>query len=127
MDGIGLRVVRGGLAAEAGVPALDPAAFQEECLRAFEVSQVARGFSDLTIGNGAGTLRRFLAACGCPAWEVTREDVDRVVGELAAQGLAASTRRLYVQVFKNFHAFLVARRGRRDRGGVRGAPGRPGG
>lgn len=42
------------------------------------------------------------------AWEVTREDVDRVVGELAAQGLAASTRRLYVQVFKNFHAFLVA-------------------
>ena len=51
---------------------------------------------------------RGLAACGRPAWEVTREDVDRVVGELAAQGLAASTRRLYVQVFKNFHAFLVA-------------------
>ena len=41
---------------------------------------------------------------------MTREDVDRVVGELAAQGLAASTRRLYVQVFKNFHAFLVARK-----------------
>jgi integrase family protein with SAM-like domain len=71
---------------------------------------VARGFSELTIGNGAGTLARFLAACGRPAWEVTREDVDRVVGELAAQGLAASTRRLYVQVFKNFHAFLVARK-----------------
>ena len=71
---------------------------------------MARGFSELTIGNGAGTLQRFLAACGRPAWEVTREDVDRVVGELAAQGLAASTRRLYVQVFKNFHAFLVARK-----------------
>ena len=58
----------------------------------------------------AGTLRRFLAACGCPAWEVTREDVDRVVGELAAQRLAASTRRGYVQAFKGFHAFLVARK-----------------
>jgi site-specific recombinase XerD len=41
---------------------------------------------------------------------VTREDVDRVVGELAAQGLAASTRRGYVQAFKNFHVFLVARK-----------------
>jgi Phage integrase, N-terminal SAM-like domain len=98
----------------------------EECLRAFEASQVARGFSELTIGNGAGTLARFLVACGRPAWEVTREDVDRVVGELAAQGLAASTRRLYVQVFKNFHAFLVAQ-GRRYRGGVRDPAGRPGG
>src|SRR5215510_11250450 len=88
----------------------DPVAFQEECLRAFEASQVARGFSELTIGNGAGTLQRFLAACGRPAWEVTREDVDRVVGELAAQGLAASTRRGYVQAFKNFHVFLVARK-----------------
>ena len=33
-----------------------------------------------------------------------------MVGELAAQGLAASTRRLYVQTFKGFHAFLVARK-----------------
>lgn len=109
----GLRVVPGEAAvaaAEAIGLALDPVAFQEECLRAFEVSQVARGFSEVTIGNGAGTLQRFLAACGRPAWEVTREDVDRVVGELAAQGLAASTRRLYVQAFKNFHVFLVARK-----------------
>jgi site-specific recombinase XerD/DNA-binding Xre family transcriptional regulator len=114
VERIGLRVVPGGVAstaAEAIGPAPeDPVAFQEECLRAFEASQVARGFSEVTIGNGAGTLARFLAACGRPAWEVTREDVDRVVGELAAQGLAASTRRLYVQVFKNFHAFLVARK-----------------
>lgn len=51
----------------------DPAAFEEECLQAFEASQVARGFSDVTIDNGGGTLRRFLAACGRPAWEVTRE------------------------------------------------------
>ncbi len=113
MEHIGLRVVRGGAgggAAEASVAAPDPVAFQEECLGAFEASQAARGFSELTIDNGAGTLRRFLAACGRPAWEVTREDVDRVVGELAAQGLAASTRRLYVQTFKGFHAFLVARK-----------------
>ena len=96
MDRNGLRVVPGGAAgtaAEAIMPAPDPAAFQEECLRAFEASQVARGFSEHTIGNGAGTLQRFLAACGRPAWEVTPEDIDRVVGELAAQGLAASTRR----------------------------------
>ena len=113
MDRNGLRVVRGGaagMAAEAIMPAPDPVVFQEECLRAFEASQVARGFSEQTIGNGAGTRQRFLAACGRPAWEMTREDVDRVVGELAAQGLAASTRRQYVQAFKNFHRFLVARK-----------------
>ena len=113
MEHIGLRVVRGGAgggAVDAVGAVLNPVAFQEECLGAFEASQAARGFSELTIDNGAGTLRRFLAACGRPAWEVTREDVDRVVGELAAQGLAASTRRLYVQTFKGFHAFLVARK-----------------
>ena len=64
----------------------------------------------MTIVNGGATLQRFLDACGRPAWEVTREDVDRVVGEFAAQGLAASTRRLYVQAFKNFHAFLSVRK-----------------
>jgi integrase/recombinase XerD len=106
----GLRIVAGGAAAEAVGASPDPAAFQEECLRAFGASQVARGFSELTIVNGSGTLQRFLDACGRPAWEVTREDVDRVVGELAAQGLAASTRRGYVQAFKNFHAFLAVRK-----------------
>ena len=38
------------------------------------------------------------------------EDVDRVVGELAAQGLMASTRRGYLQAFKGFHAFLLSRK-----------------
>jgi hypothetical protein len=41
VERIGLRVVRGeagGVAAEASAPAPDPVAFQEECLRAFEVS-----------------------------------------------------------------------------------------
>jgi hypothetical protein len=60
--------------------------------------------------KGAGVLDRFLAACARPAWEITREDVDRVVAGLAAQGLAASTRRGYVQAFKGFHGFLVARK-----------------
>jgi site-specific recombinase XerD len=41
---------------------------------------------------------------------VTREDVDRVVAGLSAQGLAASTRRGYVQAFKGFYRFLVARK-----------------
>jgi integrase/recombinase XerD len=88
----------------------DPVTFQLGCLEAYEASQVARGFSQITIDNWAGVLERFLAACGRPAWEVTREDVDRVVAGLAAQGLMASTRRGYLQAFKSFHAFLVARK-----------------
>src|SRR5215207_9400248 len=84
--------------------------FQASCLEAYEASQVARGFSQTTMDNWSGVLERFLAACGRPAWEVTREDVDRVVAGLVAQGLAASTRRGYVQAFKGFHAFLVARK-----------------
>ena len=41
---------------------------------------------------------------------VPREDVDRVVGAWAAVGIAASTRRTYVQAFKGFHEFLAARK-----------------
>lgn len=36
--------------------------------------------------------------------------MDRVVGSLAAEGLASSTRRGYVQAFKGFHRFLQARK-----------------
>ena len=64
----------------------------------------------MTIGNGTGTLERFLDACGCPAWEVTCEDVNRVVGQLAAAGMSASTRRGYISAFKGFFAFLAARK-----------------
>lgn len=64
----------------------------------------------MTIGNGTGTLERFLAACGRPAWEVTVEDIDRVVGQLATAGLGTTTRRGYVSVFKGFFAFLAARK-----------------
>src|SRR5258705_5400246 len=101
----------GGAASSApAAPAADPVAFQDGCLLAFEASQVARGFSQTSMDNGSGVLERFLTACGRPAWDVTREDVDRVVAGLSAQGLAASTRRGYVQAFKAFHAFLVARK-----------------
>src|SRR5882757_4476295 len=47
---------------------------------------------------------------GRPVWEVTAEDVDRVVGSLASKGRAASTRRNYLQVFKGFHRFLEIRK-----------------
>ena len=71
---------------------------------------MARGFSPVTIENDTGVLERMLALLGCPAWEATADDIDRVVGALAASGLAASTRRGYVQAFKGFHRFLAARK-----------------
>ena len=106
----GLRLVSGGAKLSRVEVAADPAVFQDACLEAYAVSQVARGFSPITMENGAGVLDRFLVACGRPAWEVTRDDVDRVVAGLTTQGLAASTRRGYVQAFKGFHRFLVARK-----------------
>ncbi len=66
-------------------------------MEAFVASWMARGFAATTIGNDAGVLERMLAALGCPAWEATPEDVDRMVGELAAAGWATSTRRNYLQ------------------------------
>jgi hypothetical protein len=51
-------------------------------------------------------LDRFLDLLGIPAWEAGPDDVDRVVGELVARGMAPSTRRGYVQAFKDFHRFL---------------------
>ena len=106
----GFRLVSGGAELARIEVAADPAVFQDACLDAYGLSQVARGFSSVTMDNGAGVLERFLVACGRPAWEVTREDVDRVVAGLADQGLGASTRRGYVQAFKGFHRFLVARK-----------------
>jgi integrase/recombinase XerD len=88
----------------------DPVRFQAECVEAFVASWVARGFSPVTIENDSGVLERVLRLLGRPAWEVTVEDVDRVVGDLAAGGLATSTRRGYVQAFKGFHRFLMARK-----------------
>lgn len=88
----------------------DPWRFQAECVDAFVASWRARGFSQVTIDNDIGVLERTLAALGRPAWEVTPDDIDRVVGDLAIAGRAAATRRDYVQTFKGFHRFLQARK-----------------
>ena len=104
-----LRVVEGGAAREDPVTR-DPWEFQALCVDAFVTSWRARGFSPVTIGNDSAELERVLKALGRPAWEVTPEDIDRVVGDLAAAGRTTSTRRGYVQVFKGFHRFLEVRK-----------------
>lgn len=109
MDGGALRLVVSTPVVTPPV-APDPAAYQARCIEDYQTSQVARGFSTLTIDNGAGTLERFLSACGKPAWEVGCEDIDRVIGGMAEVGMATTTRRGYVSVFKGFFGFLVARK-----------------
>jgi site-specific recombinase XerD len=103
-----LRLVQGSIEPCAEPP--EAAAYQSLLIEGYIASQVARGYSELTIGNGTGTLERFLLLCERPVWEVRREDVDRVVGALAAAGLSTSTRRGYVSIFKGFFTFLVARK-----------------
>jgi integrase/recombinase XerD len=103
-----LRVVPG--AAAPVVETRDPQRFQAECVESFVASWTARGFAESTIANDVGVLERMLSALGRPAWEVTAEDVDRVVGQLASAGRAVSTRRNYLQVFKGFHRFLQVRK-----------------
>ena len=110
MDRPSLRVIPGAVVAVGVGVAADPVAFQVGCVDQYWASCVARGFSPITIENNSGVLDRVLALLGRPAWEATVEDVDRVVGGLAADGLAASTRRGYVQAFQGFHRFLQARK-----------------
>jgi hypothetical protein len=79
----GLRVVHGGVpAAVAAAP--DPERFEAGCVEAYIASWVARGFSPVTVDSAASRLERVLATVGKPAWEATREDLDRVVGAWAA-------------------------------------------
>jgi integrase/recombinase XerD len=103
------RVVEGG-AVPQGPLTSDPWEFQAECVEAFIASWRARGFSPVTIDNDTGLLERTLQALGRPAWEVTPQDIDRVVGELAVAGRTTATRREYVQIFKGFHRFLQVRK-----------------
>lgn len=100
----------GGAACGASGAAPDPVAFQRECLEAFVASQVAQGFSQITIENGIGVLERFLALAGVPAWEISERDVDRVVAVLVERGIGQTTRRGYLQAFRGFFLFLEARR-----------------
>ncbi|MFJ1561626.1 tyrosine-type recombinase/integrase [Streptomyces mirabilis] len=104
-----LQVIAGG-AVPQGPLTTDPWQFQTMCVDAFVASWRARWFSPVTIDNDIGLLERTLTALGRPAWEVTPEDIDRVVGDLAVKGRATSTRREYVQIFKGFHRFLQARK-----------------
>jgi integrase/recombinase XerD len=103
-----LRVV-GGKPSPAASP-LDAETYEQACIEAFVTTWSARGFSSVFIENATGVLERFLALLSVPAWEAGPDDVDAVVAQLVANGLAASTRRGYVQVFKDFHRFLVARK-----------------
>jgi site-specific recombinase XerD len=103
-----LRVIDGAVAA--AVSGADLERFQAECVEAFVSSWTARGFSAVTIEKGTGVLERMLEALDRPVWEVTTADVDRVVGALAASGRSVSTRRNYLQVFKDFHRFLQVRK-----------------
>ena len=109
VDRSGLRVVSGDAMVVAG-SVRDSEVFQGECVTAYVASWTARGFSPVTIENESGVLARALDLLGRPAWEVTAEDVDAMVGGLAREGLTASTRRGYVQAFKGFHRFLQVRR-----------------
>ena len=109
MEGADLRLVTSTAATAMDAP-VDPRGYQARCIEDYQSTQAARGFSTLTIDNGAATLERFLAACGRPAWEVTCEDIDWVVGALAAVGMATSTRRGYVSVFSGFFSFLLERK-----------------
>ncbi|KAF5999259.1 recombinase [Streptomyces sp. WAC00263] len=104
-----MQVIAGG-AVPQGPLTTDPWQFQTMCVNAFVASWRARGFSPVTIDNDIGLLERTLTALRRPAWEVTPEDIDRVVGDLAVKGRATSTRREYVQIFKGFHRFLQARK-----------------
>jgi len=104
-----LRVVQGSAQAAIG-ESVDPERFQADCVEAYVASWVARGFSQVTIDSGTSRLERVLDAVAKPAWDVSRDDMDRVVGAWVAAGIAASTRRGYVQAFKGFHEFLVARK-----------------
>ncbi len=90
---------------------IGPAAYQAACVDAFVASQMARGFSQLTIDNGTGVLERFLAIAGKPAWELEPEDIDLVMAALIDRGVGTVTRRGYVGTFKAFFAFLEARHG----------------
>jgi site-specific recombinase XerD len=105
----GLRLVQGD--AKGVVPrALDADRLQSDYVEDYVASWVARGFSSTTIEQGTTRLERVLAAFSKPVWEVTREDMDEVVGSWATAGIAASTRRNSVQAFKGFYEFLAARK-----------------
>lgn len=109
MSGTELRLVQGRAISPAG-PVPEPAAYEIRCLEDYVASQEARNFSRITIDNCSATLERFLAVLERHSWEVTREDIDRAVGEMVRRGCAPATRSRYIREFKGFHRFLAARK-----------------
>jgi len=105
----GWRLITGTGSAAERLEVLDPLPFQMACVDGFVASQVARGFSQLTIDSDTGILERFLALADKPAWDLTSGDVDSVVALLVKKGVGAVTRRDYVGTFRQFFAFLQAR------------------
>ncbi|WSK73867.1 site-specific integrase (plasmid) [Streptomyces sp. NBC_01276] len=105
----GLRLVGGGLAGpDAGA---DPWVFQAECAEAFARSWVVRGLALSTVRGYRSLLSRVLGRFDCPVWAVEAEDVDEMLHALAVAGLAAGTRRQYLQMLRDFHAFVALRYG----------------
>ena len=90
--------------------ALTAEAFQAACVDAFVASWSAWGFSSTTIENNAGVLERFLDLLAVRRGRRAPTTSTGWSRELVARRLAASTRRGYVQAFKDFHRFLVARK-----------------
>ncbi|HEY5271602.1 MAG TPA: tyrosine-type recombinase/integrase [Acidimicrobiales bacterium] len=112
MPAVRLHLVSGSVdAKEPFDQLLDAVGFEGRCLDRWADSLVARSFSQRTIDGAVPTLERFLERCGQPVWAVSRDDIDRVMLDLANAGLAPSTRMGYLQVFKNFHSFVLARHG----------------
>ena len=65
-----LHCVEGTAALPIPVEFLDPMVYQSSCVDGFVASQVARGFSPITIDNATGVLERFLSLAAKPAWEL---------------------------------------------------------
>lgn len=90
-----LHSVEGTAALPLPVEFVEPLTYQSGCVDGFVASQVARGFSAVTIDNGTGVLERFLVLAAKPAWELTSADVDSVVAALVERGVGPVTRRDY--------------------------------
>lgn len=103
----GLRLLEGGLTGpDAGV---DPWVFQAGCVEAFARSWVVRGFAPTTVRSYTSLLSRVLGRFDCPVWALEPVDVDEMLHALAVAGLAAGTRRQYLQMLRTFHGFVVQR------------------
>ncbi|MGW0550101.1 tyrosine-type recombinase/integrase [Streptomyces altiplanensis] len=83
--------------------------FQAQCAQTFARTWVVRGFSPATVRGYTSLLARVLGRFDCPVWAVEADDVDEMLHALAVAGLAAGTRRQYLQMLRAFHAFVAQR------------------